>query len=60
MIFLSQGRNKFSVVLPNITNVAKDGNDILKIAKEKAGVEETIEPNEYVIYAIKTEVFSDF
>lgn len=60
LIFLSQGRNKASVILPNMTNVIEKSTDLLSIAKKKAEVEEDINPNEYVLYALTTQTFSDF
>lgn len=61
IIFLAQGRNKLSVVLPGMAGLVETPSQLLSIAMKKAGIDPTsIHPDEYVIYGVETSVMSDF
>lgn len=59
IIFLSQELGKMSVILPNMIKDAPTPAKYLDLAKQKAGVPTSIIPDKYVIYALKTQIFSD-
>ena len=61
VIFLAQGRNALSVVLPGTYNLAETPEQVLDIAMKKAGVDPaSVKEEEYVVYGIETVVSSDF
>lgn len=61
VMFLAQGLNKLSVILPGIANLASKPEELLSIAIKKAGLEaSSLKEGDYVVYAIQTEVSSDF
>lgn len=61
VIFLAQGLNKLSVILPNIANLASKPEELLSIAIKKAGLDAaSLKEGDYVVYGIQTEALSDF
>lgn len=61
LIFLAQGLNKLSVLLPGIANIASSPEELLSIAIKKASIDaSTLSDGDYVVYGVQTEVFSDF
>lgn len=61
VIFLAQGLNKLSVVLPNIANLTDKAEDILSIAIQKTGLDpKSLKEGDFIVYGIQTEAMSDF
>ena len=61
IILVSQAYSTISVILPGMSALATRGSDLLHIALIKAGLDPaTIAPDDYVLYAVDSKVFSDF
>lgn len=61
LVYLDQGRNKLSVILPNVANLATRPEDLLSIAIRKAGLDPaSVREGEYILYGIQTESASEF
>ena len=61
IIFIAQSYAAVSVVLPRMSSITTRGTDLLHLAILKAELDPTtIRPEEYVVYAIESEIFSDF
>lgn len=61
LLFLAQGRNALSVVLPGMAPLVETPRQMLAIALKKAGIEpSSIKEEEYIVYGIETVVSSDF
>jgi len=61
LIFLSQPLGKMSILLPKITNVTSNGEQLFDIACKKAGVDrKTLKAGDYILYSIRTTIESDF
>ena len=60
IIFLSQNLGKLSVILPNMIKENPTSEAYFELAKQKAGISAELTNADYVIYALKTTVSSDF
>lgn len=60
MILLSQNLVKLAVVLPKITTPDATAEDIFRILCKKADMSMSQDPTDYVLYAIRSVVYSDF
>ncbi len=60
LIFLSQNRGLASVLLPRMCEVDSTAETLLAVVCKKAGVEPSIARSEYVLYAIRSTIYSDF
>ena len=60
IIFISQNLVVASVVLPRMCEVGSTPETIFNVACKKAGVTPDIARSEYVLYAIKSTIYSDF
>jgi AMMECR1 domain-containing protein len=60
MILLSQNLAKLAVVLPKIVTPGTDSLEIFRILCQKAGMPMAQDPADYVLYAIRSTVYTDF
>ncbi len=60
MILLSINLAKLSVVLPKIVSPGTSSEEIFRILCEKAGIPTNQDPADYVLYAIRSTIYSDF
>ena len=61
LILIAQEMGKLGVLLPRMSSLATNPDDIFFLTCKKAGVDpSTIRPEEYVLYAIESTVWSDF
>lgn len=60
IIFLSQNLKALSVILPNMIKINPTAQKYFEIAKQKANITQNLEFSDYVIYWLKTKIFSNF
>lgn len=60
IIFLSQNFKALSVILPNMIKIDPTAQKYFEIAKKKANITQNLEFSDYVIYWLKTKIFSNF
>lgn len=60
IILLSQNLNTLSVVLPKIVAPDISARDLFTIACTKAGIPVSQPPSDYVLYALRSQEYSDF
>lgn len=59
VIFIKKDYEKAAVILPNISAKLMKGSDFLEVMKQKLS-ETTLDPKDYIIYAITTETITNF